>query len=171
MSQLRERYAFDTLTLEEMLSQNQRPKLDSYTQDGYLFVVLLFPVLDRSQRISGAAELDLFIGRDYIVTLHDWGLRPLRRMFTAAGSDEHARAQLMGRGPGYLLYRIVDALIKQTFPMVEAIDDELARTEEQVFGQGQRQAVRSLTEAPARHRGLPPYRRAKPGGGAGFRVR
>ncbi len=136
MSQLRERYSFDTLALEDVLSQTQRPKLDSYTEDGYLFIVLQFPVIDRSQRISGAAELDLFIGRDYIITLHDGGLRPLRRMFTAAGSDEHARAQLMGRGPGYLLYRIADALIKQTFPMVEALDDELARTEEQIFGQG-----------------------------------
>jgi magnesium transporter len=146
VSQLRERYAFDALVLEDVLSQTQRPKLDSYIADGYLFAVLQFPVLDRSQRISGAAEVDLFVGRDYIITLHDGSLRSLRRMFTAAGSDEHARAQLMGRGPGYLLYRIADALIKQTFPMVDALDDELARTEEQVFGQGQRQAVRALAE-------------------------
>jgi magnesium transporter len=147
MAQLRERYAFDTLAIEDALSQIQRPKLDSYAQDGYLFVVLQFPTLDRNQRIAGAAEVDLLVGRDYVITLHDGGLRPLRRLFTAAGSDEHARAQLMGRGPGYLLYRIADALIKQAFPLTDPIDDDLARIEEVVFSRGQRGVVRELAEA------------------------
>jgi magnesium transporter len=146
IAQLRERYAFDALALEDVLSQIQRPKLDSYAQDGYLFVVLQLPTLDRNQHAAGAAEVDLFIGHDYVITLHDGGLRPLRRLFTAAGSDEHARAQLMGRGPGYLLYRIADALIKQAFPMAEPIDDDLARAEELVFGSDQRQAVRTLVD-------------------------
>jgi len=146
VAQLRERYAFDPLALEDVLSQIQRPKLDSYAQDGYIFAVLQFPVLDRSQHVAGAAEVDLFIGSDYVITLHDGGLRPLRRLFTAAGSDEHARAQLMGRGPGYLLYRIADSLIKHAFPMIDPIDDDLARTEELVFGQDQRRAVRELAE-------------------------
>jgi len=130
---LRERYNFDPLALEDVLSQVQRPKLDSYAQAEYLFVVLQFPVLDKSQRVAGAAEVDIFIGRDYLITLHDSSLRPLRRLFTAAGSDEHARAQLMGRGPGYLFYRIVDALIKQSFPILDHVDDAIARLEAAIF--------------------------------------
>jgi magnesium transporter len=141
---LRERYAFDPLALEDVLSQVQRPKLDSFPQNEYLFIVLQFPVLDKDQRVAGAGELDLFVGRDYVITLHDGGLKPLRRMFTAASSDEHARAQLMGRGPGYLLYRLVDALVKQTFPLLDHVDAAIARAEERAYADDARQAIRDL---------------------------
>jgi magnesium transporter len=144
VTQLRERYAFDPLALEDVLSQIQRPKLDVFPQDEYLFMVLQFPILDKNQRVSGAGEVDLFVGRDYVITLHDGSLRPLRRMFTAAGSDEHARGQLMGRGPGYLLYRIADALIKQSFPILDQADEAIGRAEERAFGDDPRRAVRDL---------------------------
>jgi magnesium transporter len=141
---LRERYSFDQLALEDVLSQIQRPKLDSYTQDNYLFLVLQFPILDTNNRVAGASEVDMFVGRDYMITLHDGSLKPLRRLFTAAGSDEHARAQLMARGPGYLLYRIVDALVKQCFPLLDRIDDQLARIEGRVFESDAQATVQEL---------------------------
>jgi magnesium transporter len=144
LADLRERYAFDSLALEDVVSRIQRPKLDSFPQEEYLFTILHFPVLDKEQRVAFAGEVDLFIGRDYVITLHDGSLKPLRRLFTAAGSDEHARAQLMGRGSGYLLYRIVDALIKQCFPLTERIDDDLARIEARAFERDARRAVREL---------------------------
>jgi len=147
VSQLRERYAFDALALEDVLSQIQRPKLDSYAQEEYLFLIVQFPVLDRNQRVAGAGEVDLFVGRGYVITLHDGSLRPLRRMFTAAGSDEHARTQLMSRGPGYLLYRIVDTLIKHSFVILDQLDTTIARVEERSFGDQAQAAVRDLAAA------------------------
>jgi magnesium transporter len=141
---LRERYAFDALALEDVLSQIERPKLDSFSQDEYLFIVLQFPLIDKSQRIAGAGEVDLFVGRDYLVTLHDGGLKPLRRMFTAASTDEHARAQLMGRGPGYLLYRLADALAKQSFSLLDHVDAAISRAEEQAYADEAHQAIREL---------------------------
>jgi magnesium transporter len=144
---LRERYAFDPLALEDVLSQIQRPKLDSFPQAEYLFIVLQFPLLDKNQRVAGAGEVDLFVGPDYVITLHDGSLKPLRRMFTAASSDEHARAQLMGRGPGYLLYRLADALIKQSFPLLDYLDLAITRAEERAYADDARQAIQSLAAA------------------------
>lgn len=144
---LRERFSFDAPTLEDVLSKLERPKLDVYAEAGYLFAVLRFPVLDRDQRIAGSSEVDLFVGRDYLIMLHEGDLRPLRRMFAAAGSDEHARAQLMGRGPGYLLYRIIDALVRHCFPMLFRVEDQLARLEDRAFGRGGRALVRDLALA------------------------
>ena len=122
---LRERYAFDSLTLEDVLSKIQRPKLDVYAEEEYLFIVLHFPVFDKHNRLAISSEVDIFVGRDYVITLHEGDLRPLRRMFAAAGADQHAREQLMGRGPGFLLYRIVDALVRYCFPMLYRVDDDL----------------------------------------------
>jgi magnesium transporter len=144
---LRERYAFDPLALEDVLSQIQRPKLDSFAQGEYLFVVFQFPILDKSQRVGGAGEVDIFVGHDYVITLHDGGLKPLRRMFTAASTDEHARTQLMGRGPGYLLYRLVDALVKQSFPLLDHVDATIVRAEERAYADDVHQAIRDLAAA------------------------
>jgi magnesium transporter len=144
---LRERYAFDALALEDVLSHIQRPKLDSFAQGEYLFAVFQFPLADKSQRVAGAGEVDIFVGRDYVITLHDGGLKPLRRMFTAASSDEQARAQLMGRGPGYLFYRLVDALTKQSFPLIDHVDAAIARAEEQAYADDAHQAIRNLADA------------------------
>ena len=41
----------------------QRPKVDDYEEDGYLFIVLPFPVYDKTIQRLNAAELDAFIGR------------------------------------------------------------------------------------------------------------
>lgn len=142
---LRERFRFDPLTLEDVLSKIQRPKLDVYEEEEYLFLVLHFPVFDQANRVAVSSEVDLFVGRDYVITLHDGTLKPLRRMFAAAGSDEQARAQLMARGPGYLLYRIIDALMKSCFPMLYHVDDHLAQIEGRIFGRDARATVQELS--------------------------
>jgi magnesium transporter len=108
--------------------------------------VLQFPLLDKNQRVAGTGEVDIFVGPDYMVTLHDGSLKPLRRMFTAASSDEHARGQLMSRGSGYLLYRLADALIKQSFPLLDYLDLAISRAEERVYDDA-RQAIQDLAAA------------------------
>lgn len=145
VSSLRERFRFDPLTLEDVLSKIQRPKLDVYPDEEYLFLVLHIPIFDQANRVAVSSEVDIFIGRDYVITLHDGVLKPLRRMFAAAGSDEQARNQLLSRGPGYLLYRIIDALVKQCFPMLYRVDDHLAQIETRIFSGNARAMVQELS--------------------------
>src|SRR6185437_6992007 len=64
---LEEHFDFHALDLEDVLSRNQRPKIDTY--DEYLFSILNLPVFDRSAKRLGAGELDLFVGPDFLVTI------------------------------------------------------------------------------------------------------
>jgi len=66
---LQRRFGWHPLDLEDVLSRRQRPKIDEYADEGYLFVVLHFPVYDKRVQRLNAAELDVFIGQDYLVTL------------------------------------------------------------------------------------------------------
>jgi magnesium transporter len=140
---LREQFRLDPLALEDVLSTLQRPKFDLYPRDEYLFLILHVPVLDRDNRIV-ASEVRIFAGRAFFVTLHDGDLRPLRRIFGAAASDEAARAQIMSRGTGYLLYRIIDAMFKQVFPILYRLDDELGRLDSRIFSPTRRAVAREL---------------------------
>lgn len=138
---LRERLRLDPLALDDALSTIQRPKLDVYDTEEYLFLVLHVPALDRDQHIV-MSEIDIFVGREFLVTFHDNTMKPLRRLFAAAAGDEQVRKQLMGRGPGFLLYRILDALIKQSFAITFHVDENLARLRSKLFAQ----EIAKLTE-------------------------
>src|SRR5437764_13753267 len=78
---LQERYGWHPLDLEDVLSKRQRPKVDEYADDGYLFAVLHFPVYDKAIQRLNAAELDFFIAHDYLVTLPNVALLPVTRLF------------------------------------------------------------------------------------------
>lgn len=129
---LRERLRLDTLALDDVLSTIQLPKLDVHEAHEYLFVVVQVPVFDRDQRPT-VSEIDIFAGRDFVVTIHDSNVKPLRRLFAAAAGDEAARKQVLGRGSGYLLYRVLDTLIKQSFPVIYHLDEQIGQFEQRLL--------------------------------------
>ncbi|NJK79320.1 MAG: magnesium transporter CorA family protein [Chloroflexaceae bacterium] len=141
---LRERYAFHPLHLEDVLSYLQRPKIDDNPDEGYVFMVVHFPIFDKTNRVSVVSEIDIFAGRDYIITMHDGKLKPLVRLVRTA-ADEQVRMQLMGRGSGYLLYRIIEALISYCFPMLYRIDQHLDRIESNIFAGSAPRMVEELS--------------------------
>src|SRR6188508_3751525 len=73
---LEERFEFHPLDYEDVFSRNQRPKLDEY--DDYLFIVLHFPRYDKKVARLNAAELDLFVGPDYLITIQNEPLQAVQ---------------------------------------------------------------------------------------------
>src|SRR3954470_23993395 len=64
---LEEHFDFHPLDYEDVFSRNQRPKIDEY--DAYLFIGLHFPRYDKQIQRLNAAELDVFVGPDFLITL------------------------------------------------------------------------------------------------------
>jgi len=106
---LAEHFDFHPLAFEDLVSRNQRPKVDVY--DDYLFIVLYFPSYDKTTGRLKAVELDLFVGPDYVITLPNDRFVPLTRLFDRVDENEEARDELFAYGSGYLLYRIVDEAV------------------------------------------------------------
>ncbi|WP_026369200.1 magnesium transporter CorA family protein [Kallotenue papyrolyticum] len=145
MNELRQRFGFHPLNLEDCLSKVQRPKIDSYPEQGYLFVVLHFPRFNKRTRHSEPAEVDLFVGRGYLITVHDGQLKPLAQLLHAAQTDEALRARLMGRGSGYLLYRVIDRLVDYIFPILGKVDEHIEYIENGIFDRNTRDLVQHLS--------------------------
>src|SRR6187397_2506940 len=124
---LEEHFDFHALDLEDVLSRNQRPKIDVY--DEYLFIVLHFPVFDPAAGRLGTGELDLFVGPGYVVTIPN---QPLRE-------------QLFSRGSGYLLYRLVDDSFDYCFPMLRKIGNKLDALEDDIFEGRSEEVVRDIS--------------------------
>jgi magnesium transporter len=143
---LEERFDFHPLDYEDVFSRNQRPKVDEY--DGYLFVVLHFPVYDKRVNRLNAAELDIFVGPDFLITLPNEGLQPLQYLYERCRTNEDVREDLFSKGAGYLLYKVVDACVDASFPMLRKMGLKLERLEESIFGEeANREIVRDLSNA------------------------
>jgi magnesium transporter len=135
---------FHPLDYEDVFSRNQRPKIDEYPD--YLFIVLHFPRFDKSVGRLNAAEIDIFVGPDFVVTLPNEPLQPVEYLFERVKSDESQREQLFGKGTGYLLYKIVDACVDASFPMLSKMGHKLGRIEEAIFEEDRsREAVREIS--------------------------
>src|SRR3989304_10223778 len=83
---LAERFSFHELDIEDVLSKRQRPKVDEYPD--YLFVVLPFPFFDRAVQRLNAAELAVFLGSDFVVTLPNVELLPVTYPFRSLEPEE-----------------------------------------------------------------------------------
>src|ERR671917_814771 len=141
---LEERFEFHALDYEDVFSRNQRPKVDEY--DDYLFCVLHFPRYDKAVARLNAAELDLFVGPDFLITLPNEPLQPLEYLFERCRTNEELRDSLFSKGPGYLLYKIVDDCVDASFPMLRKIGNKLERIEEDIFEEGSSaEVVRDLS--------------------------
>jgi magnesium transporter len=142
---LEREFGFHPLAIEDVASRNQRPKLDAY--DDYLFIVLHFPVFDKTQERLLTAELDLFVGPDFLITLPDQNLPPLAAMFERYREREHYREDVFSKGTGYLLYKIVDTCVDASFPMLRRMGDKLDRIEDDIFEGRSAKIVRDISNA------------------------
>src|SRR3954454_13336066 len=140
---LEEYFDFHALDLEDVLSRNQRPKIDVY--DDYLFIVLHFPVFDRAARRLGTGELDIFVGPDYMVTMPNQPLQPVEDLFESCRNKKEMREELFPRGSGCLMSRLVDYSFYFCFPMLRKIGNKLDALEDDIFEERADEVVRDIS--------------------------
>jgi magnesium transporter len=136
-------FDFHELDYEDVLSRRQRPKVDEYPE--YLFVVLHFPRYDKVVGRLNTAELDVFVGPDFLVTLPNQPLRPLSRIFHRAENDEAYRAELFSKGSGYILYQVLSELFDYCFPILDKIGHKLDEIEDGIFEGRAKEMVRQIS--------------------------
>lgn len=123
---------FHPLTLEDTLSPIQRPKIDVFTD--HLFIVLHFPTFEKKRgRVTGA-EVDIFLGKDFLVTIHDGRIKPLANLFDDALDNKKIRQEIfLKSSAGFLLYSILNKILDSVFPLLHRIDAELDLIEDRIF--------------------------------------
>jgi magnesium transporter len=140
------RFGWHPLDIEDVLSKRQRPKVDEYVDEGYLFAVLHFPVYDKNVQRLNAGELDLFLGQDYLVTLPSVELLPVTRLFRRLEEDEARRDGLFSRGSGRLLYEVLDDLYDYCFPILDKIGYKLDAIEQDIDSARFEDIVRDISK-------------------------
>lgn len=130
IQKLMEKYDFHELDAEDCLTENQRPKIDEY--DKYLFIVLHFPFVRKSINRIATAEVDIFIGAKFIITVH-WGELPVIERIREECSREAGRRKYLDRGTGYFLYELTSELFDACFPIADNLWRTVNEIEKEVF--------------------------------------
>ncbi len=123
-------FGFHPLAIDDALQETHTPKVDDWGD--YLYLVLNhFVILNQAAYSweTETEELDVFIGKNYIVTHHDMRLHFLDQVWDSCQRDERH----LHDGADHLLYKLVDRLVSDYMPAVEQIDQALDEIEDQVF--------------------------------------
>jgi len=141
---LEQHFNFHPLNLDDVLSRAQRPKIDEY--EDHLFIVLHFPVFDKENRITRPSEVDIFIGENYVVTVHCFAnLKPLAKFFRECQIHEKSRQTYLGRSSSFLLYHILDRLVNYCFPILGKITGNIDDIEDVIFTKAVPETVRRIS--------------------------
>ncbi|MCA9083856.1 MAG: magnesium/cobalt transporter CorA [Planctomycetaceae bacterium] len=126
------------LAMEDVVNDHQRCKVEDYPD--HLFVVIRQPVAEREGGL-GTEQICLFIGRDFLVTVHTESMSHVRdRVLLARGRVRELKAD-------YLAYLILDYIIDSYFPVVEQLGDRLNAVDEfleKEFDPGHRIEIRDV---------------------------
>ena len=124
-----EKFGFHPLAIDDVLQETHVPRLDDWSE--YLYIVFNYMNLDLDGDTweSEVDELDVFLGKNYIVTHHDYPISAVDETWIVCDRDEHN----VKEGADHILYRIADHLMANYMPAVEKIDDAIDKIESQVF--------------------------------------
>ncbi|HLB46712.1 MAG TPA: magnesium transporter CorA family protein [Anaerolineales bacterium] len=132
IDQLSARYPqFHPLNLKDSLTTTEIPKLDHH--DDYLFLVVHLPAYDKTGHLYRAEEVDIFIAKSTLVTIHTGRLQALNELFRSAQQDQHVRESLMGRGASPLLYELLDRFVEYGMPLSQRFDRDIQHIEKGLF--------------------------------------
>lgn len=130
---LAEEFRFHPLALEDAQKRNQRGKLDLYDGYAFLSVRAWAGVQGPTDDVHDAThEVDVFLGPNYLVTIHDdpcATIEETRRRW-------EKRPEAMPAEPAYLLYALLDAIVDDFFPVMDAIDEEIDAMETAIYQPG-----------------------------------
>lgn len=130
ISYLRKVYKFHPLDLEDCLSESQRPKIDEYEE--YLFIVLHIPVRSPKKKVISPSELNIFVGPNFVITLHDDN-PTINELVRTCKKKKKIREEYMQKGPGYFLYMIINDLFESGFPSLDELSRHISELETEVF--------------------------------------
>jgi len=128
---IQKKYNLHPLIIEEFSTPTLRPKATEF--DNALFLSIHLPLFDTEIKTTYAAEIDIVICENVLITSHDKNIFQLTDFFNMLKSDKEKRDVYMSQSPGALLRHIIEMLLETCFPKLDHISQKLDRVEEEIF--------------------------------------
>ncbi|MFH1597572.1 MAG: magnesium transporter CorA family protein [Patescibacteria group bacterium] len=134
---------FHPLNIQDSIEINQTPKIDTYL--GYTFIVLHFPAYDSEEKTICNYELNIFIGKGYLITIPEARIEALEKYF------QYFKKRVSKKGTtgfkassSFLLYKVLDKLYRDTLPLINTMAKDIDEIDKDISHENTKRAVRDL---------------------------
>lgn len=123
-----ETFNFHSLTLEDILEDEERAKIDFYDDYCFMSYLAIEYQPEHDEEVMNKM-LYIFIGKNYLVTIHDLPIKALGKLAAAS----HTSNRYLHRGSDFLMYTMLDAVTDEYFDFFEIIEDKIEILEDKVI--------------------------------------
>ncbi len=138
MALLGSEFGFHRLALEDIEHAHQRAKIEQY--DTFYFMILYIIALNGAECGIRTDELALFVGRNYLVTVH----REPMPVLAEVADRWKAGVREVSTGIAGVLHSLLDSIVDDYFPVVDALGDRIDALEDAIFDNGGQEALQPL---------------------------
>jgi magnesium transporter len=132
MDEMADEFGLHELAVDDARHGHQRPKIEEYGDS--LFAVL--HTIEREKNPDGSeefinGEVDIFVGPNYVLTVR----HRTHVGFAAVRARTEREPELLQHGSGYVFYAVMDNVVDRYFPVIDGLETDLEKIEEQIFEQ------------------------------------
>ena len=118
-------FGFHYLLLEDIMNNEQRPKIETF--EDHIFIVL--KMLNYEQKEVVTEQISIIIGKNFVISFQETEgdiFDPIRKRI------RENKGKLRKRGPDYLAYSLIDAIVDHYFAVLEKLEEEIEEVEESI---------------------------------------
>lgn len=131
LTEVGETYSFNTFHLRACLSKGQVTRVEF--EEKYIFIVLNIPRSISSDNSITTSQVCIFLGKDYLITVHFGKPESLRSLFSACMESKEEKEALFKKSSGYVLHGILEVFVKEINGILQSTNQELDQIEDIVF--------------------------------------
>lgn len=127
MEKLGTHFGLHPLVLEDIMNTAQRPKIEAY--DDYIFIIMKIIFYDKEDNLIKSEQISIVLFKTCIITFQEGGLtvfNPVRERIRSG------KGRIRKRGPDYLAYALIDAIVDNYFFVLESIGSRIEILEEEL---------------------------------------
>jgi magnesium transporter len=129
VEQISEHFGVHPLISEDILSMQQRPKMDEV--EGILYCLLNMLYYDEKEKTVEQEQVSIVLGKDFVITFQE---DPKKDVFNPIREKiKMPTSKLRSGGADYLCYSMLDVIVDNYFTVMEKLGDDIEELEEEVI--------------------------------------
>ncbi|MFH1854363.1 MAG: magnesium/cobalt transporter CorA [Candidatus Omnitrophota bacterium] len=120
-------FNFHPLAIDDCSHYTDLPKIDEF--DDHIFIVIHSVVYDKEVSEVKKPELDIFVGKNYVITVHQEELKTIDVNADKIRKNPH----ILTKGTDFLLYNLIDISVDNYMPLLDYLDDRIEELEDRVL--------------------------------------
>ena len=131
LKKLQKSFRFHDLDIEDCLSSREQAKMEIHSK--HIFLIFKFPFFNKKTRLFQIEELKIFLGKNFILTIHSGKLKKIDKIFQEAKEKLKIRRQFFKDGHGKFLWEILKTLFADIFPSLDKMSLKIKKMEKEIF--------------------------------------